>query len=88
MHLLEPRLPAKKALRSVRQTASPFFAGKPRSYSTRGTGFSREEASASDACLALATQPSRLKQVPRECGDEESLRANIEFPTDGLHANR
>jgi hypothetical protein len=47
-------------------------AGKPHSYGTRGTGFSREEASASDACVALATQPSLLKPVPRECGDEES----------------
>jgi hypothetical protein len=42
------------------------IAGKPRSHSTRCTGFSREEASASDACVALATQPSRLKPVPRE----------------------
>jgi hypothetical protein len=73
MHLLEPGLPANKSTRFVRQTASPFFADKPRShsYGTRGTGFSREEASASDACVALATQPSRLKPVPRECGDEE-----------------
>jgi hypothetical protein len=81
MHLLEPGLPANQALRSIRQTASSFFAGKPRSYSTCGNGFSREGASASDAFLALATQPSRLKPVPREFGDEERLRANIESPT-------